>query len=168
MADALSRKKELMGECQGISVIQPRWAQEIMESYENDQEVQQLIVQLSIDPSSVLNTSFQHGILSKDSQVWVGNHGHLRERLIQEMHATPWGEEMGGHSGILPTQQRLRSLFYWPSLLKDVKEMVRSYEVCQRNKGESVPYPGPFQPLPIPTKAWEHVTMDLIDGLPKC
>lgn len=27
VADALSRKKELSGECQGISVIQPSWAQ---------------------------------------------------------------------------------------------------------------------------------------------
>lgn len=120
-------------------------------------------MQLSIDPSSVPDASFQHGILRKNGQVWVGSHGDLRKRLIQEMHAIPWG----GHSGILPTQHRLRSLFYWPSLLKDVKEMVRSCEICQRNKAESVPYPGLLQPLPIPTKAWEHVTMDFIDGLPK-
>lgn len=48
------------------------------------------------------------------------------------MHATPWG----GHSCIIPTQQRLRSLFYWPGLLSDVKEVVRSCEIYQRNKGE--------------------------------
>lgn len=38
-------------------------------------------------------------------------------------------------------------------------------EVCQRNKGENVQYPGLLQPLPIPDQAWRHISF--IEELPK-
>lgn len=110
VADALSRKHENSKECHGLSVTQPKWVEEIVESYNNDLVVQQLIEQLCLDAAAVPDTTYQQGILRKNGQVWVGSNGHLRERLIEEMHATPWG----GRSGILSNQQRLRSIFYWP------------------------------------------------------
>lgn len=79
------------------------------------------------------------------------------------MHATPWG----GHLGVLATLQRLKALFYWPNLPSEVKTQVQGCEVCQRNKEENVAYPGLLQPMPIPSRALEHVAMDFIDGLPK-
>ncbi|XP_070030075.1 uncharacterized protein [Nicotiana sylvestris] len=39
-------------------------------------------------------------------------------------------------------------------------------ETCQRNKGEIVAYPRLLQPLPISSRAWEHIAMDFI-RLPK-
>lgn len=58
-------------------------------------------------------------------------------------------------------------MLYWPNLIQDIKELVKSCEVCQRSKDESVAYPGILQPLPIPSRAWENVAMDFISGLPK-
>lgn len=78
------------------------------------------------------------------------------------MNSTPWG----GHSGVHGTQLRLRALFYWPTLLQDVKKNVADCETCQRNKGEIVAYPRLLQPLPISSRAWEHIAMDFI-RLPK-
>lgn len=40
-------------------------------------------------------------------------------------------------------------------------------EVCQRFKGEHTSYPGLLQPIPIPEGAWETVTMDFVESLPK-
>ncbi|GMI79817.1 hypothetical protein HRI_001651000 [Hibiscus trionum] len=47
-----------------------------------------------------------------------------------------------------------------------VQSMVRECEVCQRTKVEHIEKPGLLQPLPIPTQAWEIITMDFIEGLP--
>lgn len=39
------------------------------------------------------------------------------------------------------------------------------YEVCQRNKFETVSYPGLLQSLSIPTQAWQDLSMDFIKAL---
>lgn len=44
---------------------------------------------------------------------------------------------------------------------------MKDCEICQTNKGKSVAYPGILQPLPIPSRAWEHVAIDFISGLLK-
>lgn len=122
-----------------------------------------MLTKLQVDPNALPNFTLQQGIIRFNGKVWVGNQGELRGKLIHSMHDTSWG----GHSGIYATQQRLRALFHWPSLAKDVKSYVQTCEVCQRNKGEQVAYPGLLQPLPLPEKAWEHLAMDFIEGLPK-
>lgn len=89
-ADALSRKfKE--GNCSGLSVVHPKWANDIIESYQNDAVVQHMITQLSADPNTSPGAQLQDGILGQNGKVWVGSHGSLRQRLINEMHSSPWG-----------------------------------------------------------------------------
>lgn len=48
----------------------------------------------------------------------------------------------------------------------NVREMVRSCDICARNKSENVPYPSLLQPLHIPNRIWDEINMDFIDGLP--
>lgn len=48
-----------------------------------------------------------------------------------------------------------------------METQVFSYDVCQRCKVESLPYPGLLQPLQIPSQAWESVSIDFIEQLPK-
>lgn len=47
-----------------------------------------------------------------------------------------------------------------------IKGFVRTYEVCQKNKHESISPPALLDPLPMPTQVWEDVSMDFIEGLP--
>lgn len=96
--DALSRRFE-DGDCYEISTAQPKWAEEIMASYIDDEEAQKLITQLSLDPAAVVGLQLQDGILRHNVKVWVGSHGSIRQKLIAEMHSFPWG----GHSGIFAT-----------------------------------------------------------------
>jgi hypothetical protein len=49
----------------------------------------------------------------------------------------------------------------------DVYDFIKSFPTCQLNKSENVPYPGLLQPLPIPDMAFQHLTMDFIEALPK-
>jgi hypothetical protein len=50
---------------------------------------------------------------------------------------------------------------------QDIRKFVAECEVCQRNKGEAVKYPGTLQPLPIPPAIWKDISMEFITGLPK-
>ena len=51
-------------------------------------------------------------------------------------------------------------------------EAIRSYcqrcEVCQRSKADTTKMQGLYQPLPVPSKPWEHVHIDFVTDLPDC
>ncbi|GKG47212.1 reverse transcriptase, partial [Tanacetum coccineum] len=47
-----------------------------------------------------------------------------------------------------------------------VKEWIRTCDVCQRNKSDLSAYPGLLQPLHIPGKIWQDLSMDFIEYLP--
>jgi hypothetical protein len=50
---------------------------------------------------------------------------------------------------------------------KVTSDYIRSCSTCLLNKSENVPYPGLLQPLLIPEMAFQHLTMDFVEGLPK-
>lgn len=47
-----------------------------------------------------------------------------------------------------------------------VKSFVVGCTVCLQAKPDRVRYPGLLSPLPVPTEAWQMISMDFIDGLP--
>jgi hypothetical protein len=50
---------------------------------------------------------------------------------------------------------------------QDIRNFVVEFDVCQRNKGETVKSPGTLQPLSIPPSIWRDISMDFITVLPK-
>lgn len=52
-------------------------------------------------------------------------------------------------------------------MTRDIQACVRDGSVCQRNKQDQAAYPGLLQPLPIPGRIWEDISMDFVEGLPK-
>jgi hypothetical protein len=52
-------------------------------------------------------------------------------------------------------------------LKKAVHTFVRSCTVCQQAKPDRAKYPGLLQPLPVPSQAWEIVSLDFVEGLPR-
>ncbi|KAL5701100.1 hypothetical protein ACHQM5_026475 [Ranunculus cassubicifolius] len=161
-ADSLSRVFEEGGQCSAISVVQPIWMQDLKASWENDEMAQGLIAGLLIAPTSASEYTYVNQLLRYKGKLFVGNCQNLRYQLWQEMHCSAFG----GHSGTTVTLKRLLNFFYWPSIRKDVKQWTASCTVCQENKYERVPTPGLLQPLPIPSEAWQAITMDFVEGLP--
>ncbi|KAL0408312.1 UNVERIFIED_CONTAM: hypothetical protein Sradi_1765600 [Sesamum radiatum] len=106
--------------------------------------------------------NYEKGILRKKGRICVGSHGDIRKKIIKSLHDST----LGGHSGINGTYQRIKPLFFWPTLKEDVTTWVKECEVCQRSKHENVPYPGLLQPWPIPSQAWSCISMDFVEGLP--
>ncbi|XP_026378896.1 uncharacterized protein LOC113273377 [Papaver somniferum] len=91
-----------------------------------------------------------------------GSSNNSRATILESTHASA----IGGNSGIQATYMRIKSYFYWPGMKKDLLTYVSSCEVCQRNKGNHQFPEGLLQPLPVPDQAWQHITMDFIEGLP--
>ncbi|KAE8703426.1 hypothetical protein F3Y22_tig00110469pilonHSYRG00022 [Hibiscus syriacus] len=56
--------------------------------------------------------------------------------------------------------------YYWPHMGNDVEAYVKTCLVCQQDKIEQRRPTGLLQPLPIPERPWESLSMDFIDGLP--
>lgn len=48
-----------------------------------------------------------------------------------------------------------------------VTEYVQACQICQQAKSEHVKLPGLLQPLLVPSQAWQSISMDFIEGLPK-
>jgi hypothetical protein len=48
-----------------------------------------------------------------------------------------------------------------------VKDFVAQCMICQKAKTESVKYLGLLQPLSVPSHAWQTVSLDFVEGLPK-
>lgn len=73
VADALSRMHDVGDECCVISQIQPKWMEDINNSYDGDQEVTQVMTQVLVDPVAVTNMTLQNGLLKYKGKLLVGN-----------------------------------------------------------------------------------------------
>lgn len=64
-----------------------------------------------------------------------------------------------GHSGNKGTLTRLIASFFWPHMAADVKLFIRDCVMCQQNKYSTHQPFGVLQPLPIPQRVWEDISM---------
>jgi hypothetical protein len=160
-ADALSRR---FASLNALSAITPTWILEVVNSYSADDKTQKLVQQYLITPPEHNSDySMQAGVLRFKGRLVLGQDKALHQRLFVALHYST----LGGHSGIKATYQRMKKLFYWTGMKKDIETLVSQCPVCQRSKHKNCKYPGLLDPLPTPNMAWAHVSLDFIEGLPK-
>lgn len=96
-------------------------------------------------------------------KVVVPNNTALKQQIMHACHDSP----ASGHPGSKRTLERVQRLFWWPAVAKDVDSYVRACDSCQRMKSSTQAPAGLLQPLPIPNRRWESISMDLVTGLPR-
>ena len=84
----------------------------------------------------------------------------MRENIIQEKH----NGSMSGHFGLNKTLDLVEWFYYWPKMQRYVRRYVKQCGICQKAKGTSS-NAGFYQPLPIPNRPWEYISVDFIVGL---
>lgn len=161
-ADALSRKPS-HEEVYSLSTSKPRWLEIIVEGYQQHDDTKQLLAELSLSGSNAKGFSLVDGLIRYKGRIWLGSHSEAHRAVFNVLHDSG----LGGHCGIAGTYNKIKSLFAWPSLKKDVKQYVSQCQVCQKAKPEHSKAAGFLQPLPIPDQAWQIISMDFIEGLPK-
>jgi transposase InsO family protein len=162
-ADALSRRPHQQATLSAISSVQPTWIDDIIDGYQHDDNTKKLLARLALNLDGVDGYTLKEGVIRKKGRIWLGFNPVLQARVTEAMHASP----TGGHSGFPVTYRRIKQLFYWPLMKQFVRRSVQECLTCQRAKPERVRYPGLLQPLPVPSFAWEIVSMDFISGFPK-
>ena len=164
-ADALSRRPDHQSNLHNVVNvnIDDSLIDDIKVGYANDAACRKLIQQFVENEQKDISFHMADGIIYKDNRIYVPDVNDIKSKLINEYHDIP----MGGHVGIHKTIERLSRNWYWPKMRKDVEEYVRSCVPCQQNKPSHQRPMGLLQPLPIPDKRWQQVTMDLIVRLPE-
>jgi len=102
-------------------------------------------------------------LMTAANQVRIPDDASIRSRLLLECHDIP----ISGHLGTSKTMERVSRSFYWPGMHADVRRYVSTCLTCQANKPSTQLPMGKLQPLPIPERPWQVVTMDLITQLPR-
>jgi len=161
-ADAPSRVGHLLA-IQAVSSLQPIWVQELLNSYTTDPRAQQLLAQLAIKSPDEHGYSLDKGVIKFQNKLWVAQNSALQTKIITAFHASA----LGGHSGVQATYHRIHRLFHWKGLKLAVEDFVKQCQVCQQAKHMNTHPAGLLQPLPIPEGAWQDISMDFIEGLPK-
>jgi hypothetical protein len=115
---------------QVISSVIPRWITEVTASYEADDNCNEIMAKLAIDSEVVPNYTLKSGILRFHKKDVVGNNTALRTKIITYMHDSA----LGGHFGEAATYQRVKLVFHWPRLKKDVILHVKECVVCQKKQ----------------------------------
>ncbi|XP_026433073.1 uncharacterized protein LOC113330481 [Papaver somniferum] len=146
-----------------MALSAPAWTHDIINSYTNDAVASTLIPQILVNPSAVSNFTYLEGILIFKGRIYVGTNSNLRQHILHSIHSSA----IGGHFGIHGSYVRAKTYFYWKDLNQDNLMLVSQCETCQQKKFDHQHPAGLLQPLPIPTQAWQHISMDFIEGLPK-
>ncbi|GKC88258.1 putative mitochondrial protein [Tanacetum coccineum] len=133
----------------------------VVATWSSDSSLQAIIKGLQDKTLIDSKYSWQNDQLRRKDKWVVGKDLELRKKLLNHFH----NSVVGGHSGVQATTKSLTTYFYWKGLRKMVKEWVRTCDVCQRNTSDLSAYPGLLQPLPIPDKIWQDLSMDFIESL---
>ena len=100
---------------------------------------------------------------AKGGRLYVPRAGDLRRALLRECHDTLWA----GHPGWQRTHALLKQGYYWPQIREDVGEYTKTCLTCQQDKVDRQKQPGLLEPLLVPSRPWESVSLDFITNLPK-
>ena len=84
-----------------------------------------------------------------------------RRIVISVSHESP----LAGHFSHRKTLMRVVGQFYWPNMIRDIKDFCNSCDKCQRMSPKGRVKPVPLQQLPIVTEPFSRVSIDLVGPL---
>ena len=104
--------------------------------------------------------SLQNGIILYKGKLYLSAISSFEARVLNHVHNSPL-------AGYLKSLHRAKQNWHWQGMKSNPKRHIKECEVCQRVKSETTTLTGLLQPLSIPSKPWEEVSMDFEVGLPK-
>ena len=125
MADALSRVEGSEILHMAMTVLECDLLQQIQAAYQEDVQIQEIIEALQRNPKAKKHFVWSLGVLRWKQRIVVPKYARIRKTILEWLH----GSGQSGHSGRDVTVQRVKRIFYWKGLAKDVQAFVRAYGV---------------------------------------
>ena len=136
--------------------ISPSIQTRILEGYRKDP--------FYTSPSNRAELEESRGLLYYRDRICIPDDKELRQLIMREYHEAPYT----GHQGIKRTLDTIARVYFWPRMKIDIQQYIKTCLECQRNKVRNIKARGLLQPLPVPARRWEDISMDYITHLPTC
>ena len=81
-----------------------------------------------------------------------------RQLILAVGHESP----MAGHYSQRKTIEKIRDIFYWPSIGRDISDYCRSCDICQRMSAKGRVKPAPLVTMPIVTEPFSKCAIDIV------
>jgi hypothetical protein len=109
------------------------------------------------------DVTLEDEVLWYKGRLWVPNCVDLKKSILQEEH----DPKVAGHMGQEKTIELVRRNFFWAYMDQWIEDYVRSCPDCQKNKTARHAHYGLLQPLELPYRPWNEISMDFILELPE-
>jgi hypothetical protein len=100
--------------------------------------------------------TIRNGLLLFENRLVLPDNDDLKIRLLSEVH----NQISVAHPGQSKTLKLVHDRYYWPHLRTDVQRFVRNCQTCRRSHVPRDRPPGLLNPLPIPDRPWQHISVD--------
>ena len=83
--------------------------------------------------------------------------GRIRSDIMKIYHDTPAN---GAHFGRNKTIHKIKQRYFWPNMISDIRNYVKSCIPCSQNNHQRQKSPGFLKPIKPPEGVWQLLTMD--------
>lgn len=102
----------------------------IKDSWSSDSHLKTIINDLQNDPKSHSKYTWFNNELRRKGKLLIGNKPELELIILKWLHDS----FVGGHSGRDITASRVKSLFYWKGMNKEIQNYIRSCDVLPKKQ----------------------------------
>ena len=147
--------------CQGVRLQSP-FLQALKSAAENDQTY---LSRLRIVVKGEKNIDSNYGIekeLPLYKNWWyIPKYKTLRKTIMEAEHDS----RIAGHFSTYKTIGKICANSFWPKMDEHIAEYVKACDVCQRNKTIRHKKFGLLEPIDVPMRPWNAISMDFIVDL---
>ncbi|KAL0551677.1 hypothetical protein IC582_010766 [Cucumis melo] len=129
---------------------------------QEDEKLKAIFDRIVADPDCIPHYTVRQGKLFYRGRLVLSKTSSFIPTILHTFHVSV----IGGHSGQLHTYKRIAAELFWEGMKNDIKQYVDQCHVCQQNKVQALSPVRLLQPLPIPNRIWEDISMDFVEGLP--
>ena len=154
-------RPQVLQTCQGVRLQSP-FLQALKAAAENDQTYLSIFKSVVKGEKNIdSNYGIEKELLLFKNRWYIPRDETLRKTIMEAEHDS----RIAGHFGTYKTIGKVRANFFWPTMDENIAEYVKTCDVCQHNKTIRHKKFGLLEPIDVPMRPWNAISMDFIVDL---